>query len=68
METSPSTSNSLNTGGPIASARGVFDDAVGVEASDLTQDEIERYRPRVYLQVAANSSENLYLKIHDTFT
>ena len=60
--------NSLDTGGPIASARAVFDDAVGVEASDLTQDEIERYRPRVYLQVAANSSETLYLKIHDAFT
>ncbi len=40
--------NSLDTGGPIASARTIFDEAVGVEASDLTQDEIERYRPRVY--------------------
>ena len=35
--------NSLE-GGPIASARRVFDDAVGVEASDLTPAEIERLR------------------------
>ncbi len=68
MAMTPVDINSLDTGGPIASARTVFDEAVGVEASDLTQDEIERYRPRVYLQVAAHSSETLYLKIHDAFT
>ena len=55
-------------GGPIASARKVFDDEVGVEASDLTFDEIERYRPRVYEQVAAECQETIFLKIHDAFT
>jgi hypothetical protein len=55
-------------GGPIASARNLFDEAVGVEASDLTKDEIENLRPRVYQDVAANSKENLYLKVHDAFT
>ena len=34
-------------GGPIASARKRFDDAMGVEASELTQEEIDRYRPRI---------------------
>ena len=43
----PANINNLD-GGPIASARQVFDDNVGIEASDLTQDEIERYRPYVY--------------------
>lgn len=55
-------------GGPIASARAVFDDAVGVEASDLTPAEIERYRPAVYRRLAAQSDDPLFLKIHDAFT
>lgn len=59
--------NSL-AGGPIASARGVFDDFVGVEASDLTPEEIERLRPYVYEQMAENSEETLFLKVHDAFT
>lgn len=58
--------NSLQ-GGPIASARRVFDDAVGVEASDLTPEEIERLRPYVYEQIAENSEETLFLKVHDAY-
>ena len=63
----PADINSLD-GGPIASARQVFDDHVGIEASDLTQDEIERYRPFVYEQMSAQATEPLYLKVHDAFT
>jgi aryl sulfotransferase len=37
----PADLNDLD-GGPIASARLAFEEAVGVEASDLTQAEIER--------------------------
>lgn len=60
----------INTlqGGPIASARMVFDEAVGVEASDLTPQEIERLRPYVYEQIAENSEETLFLKVHDAYT
>ena len=54
-------------GGPIASARSPFDDAVGVEASDLTEAEIERYRPRIYRQMAESSQETLFLKVHDAY-
>ena len=43
----PADINALG-GGPIASARQPFDDNIGIEASDLTQDEIERLRPAVY--------------------
>jgi len=53
---------------PIASAREDFDDALGVESSDLTVEEIERYRPHAYRQMAADSVETLFLKIHDAFT
>jgi len=64
---SPADINSLD-GGPIASARQVFDDSVGIEASDLTQDEIERYRPFVYEQLSDQTKEKLFLKVHDAFT
>jgi hypothetical protein len=63
----PADINSLD-GGPIASARQVFDDQVGIEASDLTPDEIERYRPRVYEQMSEQADGPLYLKVHDAFT
>ena len=63
----PADINSLD-GGPIASARRVFDDSVGIEASDLTQEEIERYRPFVYEQISAQATEALFLKVHDAFT
>ena len=63
----PADINSLD-GGPIASARQAFDDHVGLEASDLTQDEIERYRPFVYDQISEQAKEPLYLKVHDAFT
>jgi len=63
----PADINSLD-GGPIASARQIFDDNVGVEASDLTQDEIERYRPGVYEMISAQAAEPLFLKVHDAYT
>ena len=63
----PADINSLDDG-PIASARQAFDDHVGVEASDLTQDEIERYRPLVYEQMSEQATEQLFLKVHDAFT
>jgi hypothetical protein len=63
----PANINSLD-GGPIASARKAFDDNVGIEASDLTQAEIELYRPFVYEQLSARSKEPLFLKVHDAFT
>ena len=64
-------------GGPIASARGVFDEHVGIEASDLNQDEIERYRPYVYEQQSNEHARLLakypqmhppFLKVHDAYT
>lgn len=74
----PADINNLD-GGPIASARAIFDDNVGIEASDLTQDEIELLRPRVYEmisdQVTEARAENAnddppppFLKVHDAYT
>jgi len=52
----------------IASARELFDDAVGIESSDLTHEEAERLRPEVYEELARQSGETLFVKIHDAFT
>ena len=53
---------------PIASARESFDDEVGIEASDLTPDEIDRLRPAVYETLAAHADEPLFMKVHDAYT
>lgn len=53
---------------PIASARGLFDNAVGFEASDLTADEIDSLRPELYVHLAETSDEPLFMKIHDAYT
>ncbi len=74
----PADINSLD-GGPIASARQIFDDNVGIEASDLTQDEIERLRPGVYELISDRVGEArrelpvdddfpTFLKVHDAYT
>jgi hypothetical protein len=63
----PADINSLD-GGPIASAREIFDDMVGVEASDLTLAEQEILRPQVYRQFAAEMQQDEFLKVHDAYT
>ena len=63
----PADINSLGDG-PVASARQAFDNHVGIEASDLTADEIERYRPLVYEQMSEQAAGPLFLKVHDAFT
>ncbi len=62
----PADINDLD-GGPIASARELFDDWVGVEASDLIYPEILRLRSEVYLHYAQKLTENEFLKVHDSY-
>jgi len=52
---------------PIASARGVFDTHMGFEASDMTADEIDRLRPELYIHLAENATEPLFMKVHDAY-
>ena len=59
--------NALGVGAG-ASDRGLFDSALGVESSDMTEEEIECCRPDAYRYLAAQSAETLYLKIHDAYT
>lgn len=53
---------------PIASARGIFDEEIGFEASDLTADEIDALRPELYTHLAETAEEQLFMKIHDAYT
>jgi hypothetical protein len=53
---------------PIASTRGIFDEAAGFESSDLTTEEIDRLRPEIYEHIAANAEDNLFMKVHDAYT
>lgn len=63
----PASINDLD-GGPIASARRPFDEAVGYDSGEMTFDEIERLRPEVYLQQAREATETMFCKIHDAYT
>lgn len=53
---------------PIAGSREVFDEAVGVDAADLSYEEIDRLRPEVYRFLSYEAQEVRYLKIHDAYT
>ena len=64
---SPSGINELDST-PIASARCIFDEEVGFEASDLLPGEIDRLRPLVYERLAAESDDTLFMKVHDAYT
>src|SRR5687768_11035432 len=53
----------------IASCRQMFDDLSGIDSSDLTHDEIDLLRPRVYEQLAEQSPKRpLFMKTHDAWT
>ena len=59
--------NELRTGS-IASARNPFDIHTGLEASDLTQDEIDLLRPGVYRRMADKAERTGHHKVHDAYT
>jgi hypothetical protein len=54
-----------SVGGDIATSRELFEEFAGVDGSDLTDREIERYRPRVYRALAARQKDVIFLKTHD---
>ena len=63
----PANINALD-GGPIASARIPFDEAVGYDSGEMTFDEIDRLRPEVYRYQAERATETMFCKIHDAYT
>ncbi|MCP4962223.1 MAG: sulfotransferase domain-containing protein [Actinomycetia bacterium] len=66
-EEDPADINELRTGS-IASARNPFDIHTGLEASDLTQDEIDLLRPGVYRRMAEMAEHTGHHKVHDAYT
>jgi len=54
--------------GMQAGARTPFDEIAGVEASDLTAEEIDRLRPGIYRKLAEEADEIECYKIHDAYT
>jgi aryl sulfotransferase len=52
----------------MASARRPFDDWCGVEASALDDSTVKRLRPAVYRHMAAEATEDLFMKVHDAWS
>ena len=62
----PADINDLELNG-LGFDRQTFDEFLGIESADLTRRQIEHYRPLVYERMAAETSEPLFLKVHDAF-
>lgn len=59
--------NRMKTDG-IFSSRPLLDAVTGVESSNLSADEIDRLRPRLYNHLASTSERPLFIKVHDAYT
>ena len=55
-------------GGPIFSARPLFDNSLGIQSSDLLADEIDQLRPDVYNELSKNTTDTVFIKAHDAYT
>ena len=51
----------------IASSGALFDQYAGINSSDLTEEEIEKFRPSVYRFMAEEAEEDIVLKVHDAW-
>lgn len=62
----PASINALNQT-PIASARAILDDFLGVGTSELNQRDIDNNRRKIYEKLALSLPQNMYMKIHDSY-
>jgi aryl sulfotransferase len=53
--------------GFAANSRRVFEDVVGVAASELSDADIDRLRPEAYRLLAARASDIIFSKVHDAY-
>jgi aryl sulfotransferase len=67
-ESGPSDINNLDENGGIAGSRHEFEAATMLDSGLLSHDEIDRLRPRVYEAIAAETSEQRWIKVHDAYT
>ncbi len=54
-------------GGQVAANRHLFDEFVGIEASDLLPHEVRQLRPAAYAQLAQEREGTIVLKVHDPY-
>ena len=52
----------------IASGRAMFDEMCGLEASDLSFEEIQNLRPELYRILSQKTQKTLFIKAHDAYT
>ena len=67
-EKEPIDINNITSTHGIASARNIFDNLTGIEASDLSHDEVDVLRPGLYNRISDESNETLFIKVHDAYT
>ena len=60
--------NKITSTHGIASARHIFDEITGIEASDLSHDEADLLRPGLYKIISDEAKETLIIKVHDAYT
>ena len=60
--------NNITSTHGIASARPIFDEITGIEASDLSHDEVDGLRPGLYKSISDEAKETLFIKVHDAYT
>lgn len=54
---------------PIASSRAILDKALGIESSNLTDEEVRRLRPLAYeTMFSQEADEPVFMKVHDAWT
>lgn len=54
-------------GYPIASGRDAFDECLGLKSSDMTSDEVLRYRPLFHAALADELPSPAFIKVHDAY-
>jgi hypothetical protein len=67
-EKEPTDINNINSTHRIASARHIFDELTGIEASDLSHDEVDTLRPGLYSRLSDDANQPLFIKVHDAYT
>lgn len=51
----------------IASNRSIFDSVIGVNSSDLLEEEIRALRPQFYRSISNESESTVFIKVHDAW-
>src|SRR5262249_24864406 len=67
-EATPADINNLDERGGIASSRYEFEATTLLDSSLLSHDDIDNLRPRVYETIAAETSEERWIKVHDAYS